>query len=130
VSRERRMAGGTKERVSPAFVVLSRGLLFLFASWLLISPWTEGYRLLDNFPRGQDSELSLLAILAFLGIVLLIGRSARRRVSSLLLLSFLRVACVAGTRQLGKVSHLKTDGGVESPPYGPAVSAFRTPLQI
>ena len=130
MSREHRMAGSARERVSPTFVVLSRCLLFLFASWLLISPWTEGYRLLDNFPRGQDSELNLLAMLAFLGIVLLIGRSAGRRVSSLLLLSLLRVLGAVGLRQLCTASHTQTDVQVTSPPFGPPLSAFRTPLQI
>jgi hypothetical protein len=51
---------------------------------LLVSPWTEGYRLLDNFPHGQDSELSLLALLTFLGLVLLLARACTRNVCTLL----------------------------------------------
>ena len=64
--------------VSCGFLFASRSLLTLFIAILAATPWTEGYRLLDNFPRGQDSELNVLALVAFLALFLLLTRVSRR----------------------------------------------------
>jgi hypothetical protein len=55
---------------------VSRVLLFLISVVLAIAPWTERYCALDNFPRGQDFELGLLAVLALLALVLLFAHTA------------------------------------------------------
>jgi hypothetical protein len=62
------------------FIALCRTLMALIGLLLAVTPWTEGYRLLDNFPRGQDSEVHLLALLAFFGMVLLLARSCNASV--------------------------------------------------
>jgi hypothetical protein len=80
------MAGKTECDVSGMFVIATRFLLSTFTLLLLLTPWTEGYRLLDNFPRGQDSELNILALLAFFGLVLLLARSSRTRLRAFPLL--------------------------------------------
>ena len=85
MNRRGRTARRKREEVSCCFLLAGRTLLSVFALLLLATPWTEGYRLLDNFPTGQDSEINILAIVAFLGLVLLITRSARRKLRSLLL---------------------------------------------
>lgn len=63
------------------YVAACRVLLSLIVLLLLVTPWTEGYHLFDNFPHGQDSEVHLLALLAFLGMVLLLARSSNRSIS-------------------------------------------------
>jgi hypothetical protein len=40
---------------------------------IIVAPWTEHYSTFDNFPRGQDLELSLFAFLGFLCLVLLLA---------------------------------------------------------
>lgn len=80
------MAGKITGDVSGKFVLATRFLLSTFTLLLLLTPWTEGYRLLDNFPRGQDSELNILALVAFFGLVLLLARSSRTRLRAFRLL--------------------------------------------
>ena len=69
--------------LSRHFILASRLLISLFTLLLVATPWTEGYRLLDNFPRSQDSELNLLALVAFLGLILLLTRSCRKKIRAL-----------------------------------------------
>lgn len=45
----------------------------LISVLLVVSPWTEHFGTFDNFPHGQDFELSLLAFLALLCLVLLLA---------------------------------------------------------
>jgi hypothetical protein len=78
--RKRQIAWNRADGEQPRFVALCRTLMAMIGLLLAATPWTEGYRLLDNFPRGQDSEVHLLALLAFLGMVLLLARSCNRRV--------------------------------------------------
>lgn len=130
MTRRRKTAGTRNEGVSWLFLLASRTLLTLFAVLLFATPWTEGYRLLDNFPTGQDSELNLLALLAFLGLVLLIIRSARRRLRSLLWRDWfsllLRARSVFQQTVYAHCSIL-----FESPPLLSAnPGAFNAPLQI
>ena len=124
------MAGPRRDGISPPFLLVSRSLLSLFAFLLLATPWTEGYRLLDNFPRGQDSEVSLLAILVFLGIVLLLSRSARLRMCSLLLLSRLWQFALRGTRPFQRFVHDYAFAQAIPPPMSSLPKAFDIPLQL
>lgn len=84
----RRIARKDGNDVSRKFVLASRILLLLMALLLAITPWTEGYRLLDNFPRGQDSELNVIALVAFLGLVLLLTRFSRRALRAIVALTY------------------------------------------
>ena len=84
VSRRGKTAGRKSDDVSRCFLFASRTLIGLFVILLVATPWTESYRLLDNFPTGQDSELNILALVAFLALVLLIIRSSRRNLRNLL----------------------------------------------
>jgi len=129
VRRRRKIAEPGRVEVSRSFLFVSRTLLSLFGLLLLVSPWTEGYRLLDNFPRGQDSELNILALLAFLGLVLLITRSARRRLRSFLLLKWLWL--LPDPASLLTRSSLDGHQSVPAPPLlERPPGAFNLPLQI
>jgi hypothetical protein len=117
--------------VSSWFLLASRTLLCLFAVLLVATPWTEGYRLLDNFPRGQDSELNILALLAFLGLVLLLTRSARRKLRSLLLRNWLWMLL----HPTAIFQRPSLHGHYSIPPAAPPLlgscpGAFNPPLQI
>ena len=131
VSRTRKRAGANRDEVSCCFLLASRALLSLFAVLLLATPWTEGYRLLDNFPTGQDSEFNILAILAFLGLVLLIIRSARRRLRSLLWRDWLLWLLHPSSLFHRPSLHGHHSVPAASPPLlGRSHGAFNVPLQI
>jgi hypothetical protein len=131
VNRKRKTADTKRDEVSCCFLLVSRSLLCLFTVLLVATPWTEGYRLLDNFPRGQDSELNILALLAFLGLVLLITRSARRKLRSLLFRDWL---CLL-LNPAALFQRPSLNGHYSVPPATPPLlgsrpSAFNLPLQI
>lgn len=131
MSRRRKTAGTKRDEISCLFLLASRTLLCLFAVLLVATPWTEGYRLLDNFPRGQDSELNILALLAFLGLVLLITRSARRKLRTLLLRSWLWMLL----HPAALFHRASLHGHYSIPPAAPPLlgscpGAFNLPLQI
>lgn len=131
MSRGRKTAGRRRDDVSCSFLLASRALLSLFAILLLATPWTESYRLLDNFPTGQDSELNILALVAFLGLVLLITRSARRRLRSLLLRKWLSLPLHAASRLQRLSLHGHCSVLAAMPPLlGGSGGAFNQPLQI
>jgi hypothetical protein len=131
VSRKGKTARTERDEVSCWFLLASRTLLCLFAVLLVATPWTEGYRLLDNFPTGQDSELNILALLAFLGLVLLITRSARRKLRSLLLRDWLclRLHPAALFQRPSLHGHYSVLAAIP-PLLGSCPSAFNLPLQI
>ncbi|HKO17686.1 MAG TPA: hypothetical protein VJU82_02250 [Acidobacteriaceae bacterium] len=131
MSRGRKTAGRRCDDVSCSFLLASRALLSLFAILLLATPWTESYRLLDNFPTGQDSELNILALVAFLALVLLITRSARRRLRSLLLRKWLSLTLHPAS-PLQKLSlHGHCSVLAATPPLlAGSGGAFNQPLQI
>jgi hypothetical protein len=67
--------GGAKiEGFSQSLVVASRVLMWLIVVLLFVAPWTEHYGTFDNFPHGQDFELSLFAFLALLCLMLLLAQ--------------------------------------------------------
>jgi len=132
VSRRRPIAVTSADDATPRFIALSRALIGLIGLLLLATPWTEGYRLLDNFPRGQDSEVHLLALLVFLGLVLLLARSRTLSVSNFLsvdswlstvLQHILRIFFGFERTLIASVRHIPP-----LPDSSPA--AFASPLQI
>lgn len=125
------MAGSTRVEVSRSFLRASRMLLSFFLLLLLVTPWTEGYRLLDNFPRGQDSELNILALLAFLGLVLLITRSARRMLRNFLMRNWFWRLLLHPALLLRLSAHGQTSVPIAAPPLlVPCSGAFNLPLLI
>jgi hypothetical protein len=48
--------------------------MWLMVTLLVAGPWTEHYGTFDNFPHGQDFELSLFAFLALLCLILLLAQ--------------------------------------------------------
>jgi hypothetical protein len=48
--------------------------MWLMVTLLVVGPWTEHYGTFDNFPHGQDFELSLFAFLALLCLILLLAQ--------------------------------------------------------
>jgi hypothetical protein len=53
--------------------------MWLMVALLSVAPWTEHYATFDNFPHGQDFELSLFAFLALLCLVLLLAQVRKQR---------------------------------------------------
>lgn len=79
------------------FILISRILVVLITLLLAVIPWSERYSILDSFPHSQDTEFNLLACFVILGLILLIARSGRKRLRTLLafrhvLLSIVRPA--------------------------------------
>lgn len=73
-----------KVRVAPNLLRLSR--LFVVSIGLLIAviPLSERYCRLDNFPKGQDFETNLVALLAVFGLMLLFAHICRQAFAGLL----------------------------------------------
>lgn len=131
MNRRSGTAGGKRDDVSCCFLLAGRTLISVFAVLLLATPWTEGYRLLDNFPTGQDSELNILALVAFLGLVLLITRSARRKLRNLLLRNWpcLLLHPTALFQRPSLNGHSSVPAGAP-PLLASCQGAFNLPLQI
>lgn len=72
-------SGAEIEGFSHSLVVASRVLMWLMVVLLFVAPWTEHYGTFDNFPHGQDFELSLLTFLALLCLVLLLAQLRKQR---------------------------------------------------
>jgi hypothetical protein len=131
VSRRGKTAGRKRDDVSSCFLLASRAVITLFAILLLATPWTESYRLLDNFPTGQDSELNILALVAFLALVLLITRSARRQLRNLLLRRWLLLLLHPASLFQRPSLHGHCSALPAAPPLlGSPPGAFNLPLQI
>jgi hypothetical protein len=130
--RKRQIASNTADDGQRRFIALCRTLLALIGLLLVVTPWTEGYRLLDNFPRGQDSEVHLLALLAFFGMVLLLARSCNGSVS--LALTFALWVRFVWRRVLRIAFGLEQSAPVLArhiPPLpGSLRASFNLPLQI
>jgi hypothetical protein len=132
VSRRRQITGTTRDDVSPSFLAISRVLISLMGVLLLVTPWTEGYRLLDNFPRGQDSEIHLLALLAFLGLALLLARSSKQSVCTVLILADLLLLLLHNALSLLPGLERWPIVAIRHPPPGqsPSLASLSLPLQI
>lgn len=111
---------------------MSRILIGVIALLLLVIPWSERYSSLDSFPRGRDTELSILAFFVMLGLVLLFIRSARKRLQCILamshwLLSIMppAVFLIPGRR------HVRPLTDPHHPPLpGSSLELCKTPLRI
>jgi hypothetical protein len=97
-------SAGAANEVSHCFLLAGRLLVSLFALLVAATPWTEGYRLLDNFPHGQDAEPNLLALIAFLGLVLLLTRSCRKALRALVALAHWLATLIQNT----EIAHPRT----------------------
>jgi hypothetical protein len=134
VTRGCRTDGAKSEGFSRGLVTASRVLMGLIAALLVVAPWTEHYGTFDNFPRGGDVELSLLAFLGFLCLVLLLAQLREQRLKSPPPVQdeeweFSRAAdewdrtCAAARQRISQTSH--------SPPFASCLlGAFNLPLQI
>jgi hypothetical protein len=121
------------EGFSQSLVVASRVLMSLIVALLFVAPWTERYGTFDNFPHGQDFELSLFAFLALACLVLLLAQLRKQRLEDppavrddweWCLICGLSIAMPdALPKRIAQVSHSPPGG---SPPPG----AYNLPLQI
>lgn len=132
VSQKRSNAVGQKDDALPGFVLMSRVVVALMAVLLLLMPWSEQYSALDNFPHGQDTEVSLLGFFIILGLTLLFARSRNKAVGALLVVVFVFVSVAGGA---GPLARERVPGYALSTPAGPPLpsgspGAFRVPLQI
>jgi hypothetical protein len=132
--RKASSASGAKiERFSKSLAVASRLLMCLMVALLSVAPWTEHYGTFDNFPHGQDFELSLFAFLALLCLMLLLALLRKQRLKDppdvrddweWCLICEPRFAMPDALRKLvARVSH--------SPPCGDhPLGSYNLPLQI
>lgn len=132
VNRTQMVSAAMADDPSPAFILLSRILIGLIALLLLIIPWSERCNTLDSFPHSHDTELSLLAVFAFFGLVLLFVRAAKRRLRNLLAVRYMLFLLIPLAVSL--TSH-RCHGLALSEPGPPALSAsslelYNLPLQI
>jgi len=122
---------GASPRQDPGhFLLFSRVFVWLVALLLAAIPWSERYSMLDNFPRGQDTEFSLLAFLLFFGLMLLLARSRTSILGALIKwCESVSVLVRSGCTVVHAIAlSLPLEYGPEPP--GPPVAAFNIPLQI
>lgn len=133
VSRMQTDGGAIRDDPSSAFILMScRFLVFAITLTLIFIPWSEHYSRLDTFPRGEDSEFSLLASLVILGIILLLVRSGKKRLRSLLVVRYLLLAIIQlAASVISDSRHVQALTDPHHPPL-PALSLghFNIPLQI
>jgi hypothetical protein len=132
VGASRRSAGNRANEALPVFVLLSRIVLALMGMLLLIMPWSERYSQLDNFPRGQDTELGLLMLLMSVGVALLFAWSRNTAFRAWLAIAFvsLSMANFSGPPGL-RLAHVRgVSGSLARPAPGSPPGAFEVPLQI
>jgi hypothetical protein len=117
---------------SGSFALLSRVLLSLVGLLLVVTPWSERYSMLDNFPHGQDTEFSILAFFVFLGLMLLLARSCRSLLGTLMKwCKALFTSVHSGSLVLPYLPlSLAGIAAHEHPPGISQTGAFNLPLQI
>jgi len=123
ISSERRLEHNPKVNCRPdlnacactsrVFVWIARALLILTAISLVTMPVTQHLWTWDRFLHGgKDFELSTLVILSFLSLVLVLAKSLKRSIDSLLsglcTLAFVRYKRVA-IRITGALSIFRTE---------------------
>lgn len=133
MSRTQTVGGANPDDNSSAFILMGcRFLIFAISLTLAFIPWSEHYSRLDNFPRGQDSEFSLLASFVILGIILLLLRSGKRRLRSLLVVRYLLLSIMLPAVYLiSGSSHVRLLTDPHHPPRSASsLDRFNIPLQI
>ena len=122
---------GRADGFSRSLMAGSRVLMGLIALLLAVAPWTEHFGTFDNFPHGQDFELSVLAFLALLCLVLLLAVLRKRGLKDIFAV---RASLPLMVWELGgrpKRGHVWTANACNSPPLpSPSPGAFNRPLQI
>ena len=109
-------------------LLVSRLLLSIVALVLAIMPFSERMLTFDHFLRGgQDFELSLLATLAALCLILLLAHLCRESIAQSLA-RLLHLRFVSGQPPLARLLHLAGVGPL--PASGAPPPCFRLPLQI
>ena len=116
---------------SRSLIASSRVLICLIALLLAVAPWTEHFGTFDNFPHGQDFELSLLAFLALLCLVLLLAVLRKRGLKDIFAVRAWGPLVVWDLGGKPKPGFACTANACHSPPLpSPLVGAFNLPLQI
>jgi len=130
-SRTGEAGTGKADGFTRALMAGSRALMCLIALLLAVAPWTEHFGTFDNFPHGQDFELSVLAFLALLCLVLLLAALRKRGLKDIFAV---RASLPLMVWELGgrpKPGHVWTANACNSPPLpSPSPGAFSLPLQI
>lgn len=121
------------EGFSESLVAASRVLMWLMLGLLAVAPWTEHYATLDDFPHGQDFELSLFAFLALLCLVLLLAHLRKQRLEDPPAVCDNREWCLIWEPEFAMPDGLRMRiaPASHSPPGGShARGAYNLPLQI
>jgi hypothetical protein len=118
------------DRFSRLLMVGTRVLMCLIGLLLVVAPWTEHFATFDNFPNGQDVELSLLAFLALLCLVLLLAVIRKRGLKDIFADRAWKPLMVW---ELGRPERgcVRTANACHSPPFESAsMRVYNLPLQI
>ena len=118
------------DQFSRSLLAGSRVLMCLFALLLAVAPWTEHFGTFDNFPHGQDFELSLLAFLALLCLVLLLALRRKQGLKDIFSVSSWHSLVIW---ELGRPARgcARIVDSCHSPPFRSAwAGACNLPLQI
>lgn len=132
MSRSRTERASIFDDASPAFVLISRVLVVLITLLLAMIPWSERYHTLDSFPHGQDTELNLLALFVFVGLILLFVRAGKKRLRSFLATRFLLISIIRPALALVPGAHhgLALAESDDPPHPGSSLDLYNLPLQI
>ena len=122
---------GKADGFSRSLITGSRVLMCLIALLLAVAPWTEHFGTFDNFPHGQDFELSLLAFLALLCLVLLLAVLRKRGLKDIFAVRAWGPLVVWEPGGRPKPGFAWTTNACNSPPLpSPSLGTFNLPLQI
>jgi hypothetical protein len=98
---------------------------------LTVAPWTEHFGTFDNFPHGQDFELSLLAFLALLCLVLLLALRRKEGLKDIFTVSSWHSIVIWKLGGRPERGFARITDSCNSPPHRSSRSAsYNLPLQI
>lgn len=130
-ARTGRMRTQQADRFSRSLLAGSRVLMCLIALLLAVAPWTEYFGTFDNFPHGQDLELSLLAFLALVCLVLLLALRWKQGLKDIFSVSSERWPVIWKLGRIPERGSARIADACHSPPLRSGRSAaYNLPLQI
>lgn len=118
------------EGFSRSLLAGSRVLMCLIAVLLAVAPWTEHFGTFDNFPHGQDFELSLLAFLALLCLVLLLALRRKQGLKDLFAVCSWVSLVIWNPGGKAERGYARRSGACHSPPRSLRSGVYNLPLQI
>lgn len=115
-----------------AYIFVGRILVLLLVIFLIVMPWAESSWHFDNFPfDGEDFELSVFVIVAFLGLVLVLSQHCKKGVSFILALGRRLSSVLQDTGSLAPVCFGDLAAARHIPPLPSLISdQYNLPIRI